>query len=130
MSVFTDDELDYLTAERRLGRIATVGSDGMPHVVPSGIAYNAEHDTIDLGGIRLEQTKKYRDIRRTGKAAVVIDDVLPPFRPRGVEVRARAELIEGPDAIIRLHPLRIISWGLETDELGDRRARNVPDPTR
>lgn len=39
MSVFTSEELDYL-AEQRLGRIATVGPDGQPHVVPTSFRYN------------------------------------------------------------------------------------------
>ena len=39
MSVFTDKELDYL-AGQRLGRIATVGPDGQPHVVPTSFRYN------------------------------------------------------------------------------------------
>lgn len=125
MSAFTTAELEYLTAERRLGRIATVGPDGMPHVVPSGVTYNAEHDSLDLGGIRLERTKKYRDVARTGRAAIVIDDVLPPWQPRGIEVRAAAELIDAPEPLIRLHPVRIVSWGLESSELGDRHARDV-----
>jgi pyridoxamine 5'-phosphate oxidase family protein len=34
MSVFTDKELEYL-AGQRLGRIAPVGPDGQPHVVPT-----------------------------------------------------------------------------------------------
>jgi hypothetical protein len=34
-SIFTDAELRYLS-ERRLGRIATVGKDGTPHVAPVG----------------------------------------------------------------------------------------------
>lgn len=122
MSCFTPAEIAYLTGERRLARIATVGADGMPHVVPSGFAYNAEMDTIDLGGIRLEETKKYRDVGRRGLAAVVIDDVLPPWRPRGIEVRARAEALDG---LIRLHPRRIVSWGLDNDEFGIRSARTV-----
>lgn len=39
MSVFTESELTYLLGERRLARIAlariaTVGPDGTPHVMP------------------------------------------------------------------------------------------------
>ena len=34
MSVFTEAELEYF-AGQRLGRIATVGPDGQPHVVPT-----------------------------------------------------------------------------------------------
>lgn len=36
MSAFSDAELAYVTGERRLGRIATVGEDGTPRVVPVG----------------------------------------------------------------------------------------------
>lgn len=125
MSVFTELELDYLTAERRLGRMATVGADGIPHVVPVGLRYDPERDTIEVGGIDLPRTKKFRDVERQGMAALVVDDVLPPWRPRGIEVRAGAEAIIEPDPVLRLHPVRIVSWGLESDEIGDRRARTV-----
>ena len=50
LSVFTNDELAYLHGERRLGRVATVGKDGTPHVVPGGWTHNTEHDTIDVTG--------------------------------------------------------------------------------
>ena len=93
MSVFTDPELAYLTGERHLARIATVGKDGTPHVVPVGWTYNVEHDTIDVGGRQLEQSKKFRDVARSGRAAVVIDDLasMNPWRPRAVEVRGRSK---------------------------------------
>lgn len=125
MSVFTDEELRYLLGERRLARIATAGRDGTPHVTPVGWAYNAELDTIDIGGHSLARTKKYRDVARSGRAAVVIDEVLPPWRPRGVEVRGRAEAVEAPVPLIRIHPERIVSWGIESEELGSRNARSV-----
>ena len=40
MSVFTEAERDYLSGAR-LGRLATVGPDGQPHVVPVTFAVNA-----------------------------------------------------------------------------------------
>src|SRR5216683_3937397 len=92
MSVFTDKELEYL-AGQRLGRIATVGPDGQPHVVPTTFRYNAEHDAIDVGGMRMSQTKKLRDVQRTGRASIVIDDVLPPWQPRMIEVRGNAQVV-------------------------------------
>jgi pyridoxamine 5'-phosphate oxidase family protein len=120
MSAFTDRELEYLTGERHLGRIATVGADGTPHVVPVGWSHNAELDTIDVGGRDLAASKKFRDVARRGRAAIVIDDVLPPWRPRGIEVRGSAEAL-GEEVLIRIHPERIVSWGIE-----DRRhARDV-----
>jgi pyridoxamine 5'-phosphate oxidase family protein len=125
MSVFTDGELGYLVGERRLARVATVGQDGTPHIAPVGWAYNPELDSIDIGGHNLERTKKYRDVQRTGRAALVIDDVLPPWQPRGVEVRGRAEALGKPRPLIRIHPERIVSWGIESATLGRRHARTV-----
>lgn len=123
MSVFSETELRYLTGGRQLGRLATVGTDGTPHVVPVGWIYNAASDTIDIGGHELERSKKFRDIARTGRAAIVIDDLesVDPWRPRGVEVRGRAEAIPLPTPLIRIHPERVVSWGLEAT----RSARTV-----
>ncbi|HET6870888.1 MAG TPA: PPOX class F420-dependent oxidoreductase [Solirubrobacteraceae bacterium] len=114
MSVFTDAELRYLAGGRQLGRLATVGADGTPHVVPVGWIYNAARDAIEIGGIELERSKKFRDIARTGRAAIVIDDLesTDPWRPRGIEVRGPAEAIALPTPLIRIHPERIVSWGL------------------
>jgi pyridoxamine 5'-phosphate oxidase family protein len=127
MSSFTERELQYLQSERRLARIATVGKDGTPHVVPVGFTYNPAHGSIDLGGHRVERTKKYRDVKRSGRAAVVIDDLasVDPWSPRGLEVRGRAEAVEGPPALIRIHPERIVSWGIESEALGQRHSRAV-----
>jgi pyridoxamine 5'-phosphate oxidase family protein len=112
---FTEAERAYLVGGRQLGRLATVGADGTPHVVPVAFVYNAVRETIDVGGHELELTKKFRDIARTGRAAIVIDDLAStdPWRPRGIEVRGRAEAIALPTPLIRIHPERIVSWGLE-----------------
>lgn len=120
MSDFTAAELAYLRGERRLGRVATVGKDGTPHVAPVGWSYNDQHDTIDVGGRQFAESKKYRDVKRSGRAAIVIDDLasVDPWRPRGVEVRGRADVVDDPDPMIRIHPDRIVSWGLEAEEGG------------
>jgi len=114
VSAFTKAELEYLRGGRQLGRIATVGADGTPHVVPVGWIYNAARDTIDVGGRELQRSKKFRDVERTGRVAIVIDDVesVDPWRPRAIEVRGRGEAIALPTPLIRIHPERIISWGL------------------
>jgi pyridoxamine 5'-phosphate oxidase family protein len=129
MSVFSDAELDYFGSQR-LGRLATVGQDGMPHVVPVAFRYNPDADSIDIGGHGFAKRKKFRDVQRTGRAALVVDDVLPPWQPRGVEVRGHAATLDAggkainqgfDDPIIRITPSRIISWGLE----GGFQARSV-----
>ena len=81
----------------------------------SPFIYNAVRDTIDIGGYELEATKKFRDVSRTGRAAIVIDDLAStdPWHPRGIEVRGRGEAIALPTPLLRIHPERIVSWGLE-----------------
>src|SRR5215470_6869922 len=72
-------------------------------------------------GPRLCQDEKFRNARANPKVALVIDDVLPPWRPRCVMVRGEAEALdeaasadgEPPGPIIRIHPRQIISWGLD-----------------
>ena len=125
MSVFTDAERAYLRDVHPMARLATVGGDGTPHVMPIGM-YRLDDatDSIDTLGRDLTTTKKWRDVRGTPRAALVIDDVLPPFRPRGIEIRGRAEAIDGSEPVIRIHPERIVGWGLdETDTM--RNARDV-----
>jgi len=123
VSVFRDAELEYLTSGRRLGRIATVGRDGTPHVVPVGWSYKPASDVIEVGGFDLAKTKKFRDAQASGRVAIVVDDVasVDPWRPRGVEIRGRAQVIAEPIAVIRIEPERIVSWGLEPE----RHARDV-----
>ena len=118
MSVFRQAEIQYLAGGRQLGRIATVGADGTPHVVPVAWIYNAVRDTIDIGGYDLERSKKFRDVARTERVAIVIDDLktTEPWHPRGIEIRGRGEAITLPTPLIRVHPERIVSWGLETRE--------------
>jgi pyridoxamine 5'-phosphate oxidase family protein len=130
MSVFTDNELEYF-GEQRLGRIATVGPDGQPHVVPTSFRYNAEHDAIDVGGLRMSQTKKLRDVQRTGRASIVIDDVLPPWQPRMIEVRGTATVVPSggkafgerfEDTIVRIQPTRIIAMGIDPGDSANARS--------
>ena len=121
MSIFTDKELEYIN-QQPLGRLATIDSDGNPHVVPVGFQHNPETDTIDIGGHNFAQTRKWRDAGGHPRVAFVVDDVLPPWQPRSIEILADAELLEsggeefgrGLDPqILRLRPVKIIAWGID-----------------
>jgi pyridoxamine 5'-phosphate oxidase family protein len=93
----------------------------MPHVVPLGWRYNPGLDVIDIGGQDFGRSRKFHNARRNPNVALVIDDVLPPWRPRCVMIRGTGEALAeatGPDGqpagpIIRLHPSEVISWGME-----------------
>lgn len=128
MSIFSEAEIEYLTGERRLGRIATVGRDGTPHIAPVGWSVDLDRGVIEVSGHNLAETKKFKDVVRTGRAAIVIDDVLPPWQPRGIEIRGRAEAVESPHLAIRIYPERIVGWGLDSKEMGSQNARNVSSP--
>ncbi len=134
-SVFTPDEIAYLQSQR-LGRLATVGPDGQPHVVPVGFRYNPATGTIDIGGHNgFTKRKKFRDVQRNPRVAFVIDDIrsVNPWRVRGIEIRGEAEVLEtggqdiGPGfdpEMFRIKPKRVISWGLE-EERAPANARSV-----
>jgi pyridoxamine 5'-phosphate oxidase family protein len=75
MSAFTAPEIEYLKSQR-IGRLATVASDGQPHVVPVGFRYNPEEDAIEIGGHGgFAKRKKFRDVLQNPRVAFVVDDV-------------------------------------------------------
>ena len=121
MSGFTEREVEYLR-EQRLGRLATVGASGRPHVVPVGFRVDPDLGVVEIGGRDMGRTKKFRDVPQTGRVALVVDDVLPPWRARGVEIRGRAEVLGGES--IRIFPERIVGWGIDPDARGPN-ARSV-----
>jgi PPOX class F420-dependent enzyme/OxyR family protein len=123
MSVFTSAEKAYLQSQR-LGRLATVGPDDQPHVVPVGFHYNPDLDTIDIGGHNFARRKKFRDVQHNPRVAFVVDDVpsVNPWTVRGIEIRGEVEVLQtggteimpGFDPeMFRIKPKRIISWGIE-----------------
>jgi len=122
MTNLTPEQTEYLVSQL-LGRLATAGADRKPHLVPTSFRYNPDLGTIDVGGHRMEDTKKYRDVQSNGWAAIVIDDMLSidPWRPRMLEIRGRAEAIAsggehlGPGfdwTFIRIQLDKINSFGL------------------
>lgn len=111
-NTFTPEQIRYLTDERRLGRIATIQPDGTPHLVPLGWTFNIELGTIDISGRNFETTHKFRNVQTNDKVAFLVDDVLPPWRPRAVMIQGHAEAISTGGGMLRITPIRIISWGL------------------
>lgn len=125
--IFTQSELDYLKSQH-LGRIATAKPDGTLQVSPVGFRVDPATGTIDITGFNLESSRKYRNVADNGRVAFVVDDLasVKPWRVRCIEIRGRAETIAGNEsgspgahaapgasgAVIRIHPGRIISFGI------------------
>jgi pyridoxamine 5'-phosphate oxidase family protein len=124
LMTFTESERNYL-ASQPLGRLATVDQSGHPQNSPVGFTYDEGRGTIDIGGWTMGTTRKFANVAARPFAALVVDDLVSrdPWTVRGIEIRGRAEALTGqepansyssPD-IIRIHPTRIISWGLDSE---------------
>lgn len=99
--VFTEPELEFLRSQR-IGRLATVGLSGWPHVVPVMYALSDSGTfEFDVDGVKL------RNLTAEPRAAIVVDAMGPK---RGVAIQGKAELI-GP-ARARLTGVHKFSWGL------------------
>jgi pyridoxamine 5'-phosphate oxidase family protein len=124
---FTEAELAYL-AGQALGRLATSSPDGDLQNNPVSFRYNAELGTIDIGGHAMGGTRKFRNVRATGEAAFVVDDIVSfrPWQVRGLEIRGSAEALSDVEPtmagfsreVIRIRPRRIISWGVDSAQEG------------
>ena len=139
MSTFTDAEVEYLNSQL-LGRLATVGPDGRPHVVPVGVFYDPDTHTIVIGGHAgsdMAGSKKFRDAQGHPDVAFIVDDLasVDPWSPRSIEIRGRAETYtDGGEEVgeriganmpfdpawIRIRPQRILASGIDNDELHAR----------
>lgn len=134
---FTEVERGYLAAQA-LGRLATLSSDGDPQNNPVAFRHNVETDTIDIGGFKMGASRKFRNVQADGRVSFVVDDIasLDPWRVRGIEIRGRAEALadQAPhrpyfsNEIIRIHPRRIISWGIDPATEGMQKRNVEPDP--
>lgn len=121
MTELSEAERAYLSSQR-LGRLATVDPSGQPQANPVGF-FPQDDGTILIGGYALGTTKKWRNLQANPKVALVVDDIvsLRPWKVRGVDIRGEAELLTGPhelgphfsEELIRIHPKKIHSWGLE-----------------
>jgi pyridoxamine 5'-phosphate oxidase family protein len=109
---FSPDERAWL-ASQRLGRLATVSPDGVVGNAPVTYFVRAD-DTIDIGGMRMGATKKFRNVQSGSRVAFVVDivDTSAGWHPIYLEIRGTAEAISDttPPAdgfsreIIKIHP--------------------------
>ena len=85
-----------------------------------------------LTGVRRTEgrTHKFRNVAANGNVAIVMDDLasVDPWVVRGIEIRGHSEaLTDQPTAqpwtgaeLIRIHPQRIVTWGVDPDWSGMR----------
>ncbi|MGP8009697.1 MAG: PPOX class F420-dependent oxidoreductase [Acidimicrobiales bacterium] len=117
MATFTSAQTKYLKSQR-LGRLATLRPDGTLQNNPVGFTFDEESGTFEIGGFNMGESQKYKNVVANGQVAFVVDDLetIDPWRPRMVEVRGTAKPLPNDDprrSKIRIHPIRVISFGIE-----------------
>lgn len=129
--VFSEAELTFLRGQP-IGRLATVAPDGVVQNNPTSFHVDDELGVLDIGGLDLGRTKKFRNVERgSTQVAFVVDDVPSGDlrRARGVEIRGWAEALHDQRPyfkalsieLIRIHPRLILSWSIDPTVKGVRR---------
>jgi len=96
--VMSDGEITDFVARSRTGTLATVGSDGQPHLVAMWFG-------IVGGDIWLEtkvKSQKVLNIRRNPRVSFLIEDGMTYDSLRGVSFEGTAEITDDPDMIFRV----------------------------
>ena len=128
---FSEKEIGYLKSQRLI-RIATASvaqkeeENGsiQPDVVPVGFDFDGEY--FYVGGMNIIKSKKYKNVLKNNKVAIVIDDLksVDPWDPRGMKIYGTADVVsrqggymEGTghsnSQYIRISPKKKWSWGIE-----------------
>jgi len=128
---FSEKEIEYLKSQR-LVRIATASvaskeeenSSIQPDVVPVGFDFDGEY--FYVGGMNIIKSKKYKNVLKNNKVAVVIDDLksVDPWDPRGMKIYGIADIVtrqggymestgHSNPQYIRISPKKKWSWGIE-----------------
>jgi pyridoxamine 5'-phosphate oxidase family protein len=130
-TMFSEKEVEYLKSQR-LARISTVSPEDLqPDVSPVGFDFDGEY--FYVSGIHLPKTRKYKNVLKNNKVALVIDDLetVNPWAPRAVRIYGTADIVtrqggymdrahsssssssSSPPSYIRIRPLQKWSWGVE-----------------
>ena len=120
--MFSEAEVNYLRTQR-LARVATVSSKGQPEVSPVGFEFDGKSFWIGSHNQEVfHKTRRYRNIREgNNRVSLVVDDLAStdPWKPRGIKVSGRAEVMEhdgifGSGMYFRITPTVTASWGIES----------------
>jgi pyridoxamine 5'-phosphate oxidase family protein len=125
--MFSEKEIEYLKSQR-IARIATAAVSPdvsvQPDVVPVGFDFDGEY--FYVGGMNILKSRKYKNVLKNNKVALVIDDLksLDPWDPRGIRMYGTADIVTRqsgymeqtphPQAdYIRIKPEKKWSWGID-----------------
>ena len=128
---FSEKEIEYIKSQH-LVRIATASVSSkeeengsiQPDVVPVGFDFDGDY--FYVGGMNIVKSKKYKNVLKNNKVAIVIDDLksVDPWDPRGMKIYGIADIVtrqggymestgHSNPQYIRISPKKKWSWGIE-----------------
>lgn len=116
MSDMTDDDIRaFMRSGSRTGKLATVRSDGSPHVVP--VWFDFDDDTGDAVFVTGARTVKARNIKRDPRVSICVDEEVMPFSFARLDGQAAITAYESD-------PELVLHWATYTCRryVGDSRA--------
>jgi PPOX class probable F420-dependent enzyme len=113
-----DEILAFLGHGTRTAKLATSGPSGQPHVMPVWFVLDGEEMVFTTWS----DSVKGRNLRRNPRAAVIVDDEVPPYA--FVHVRGRVTLSEDPEELLRF-ATAIGSRYMGADRAGEFGRRNA-----
>src|SRR5919201_3749529 len=95
-TAMTDEERRaFLMDGTRTGILATVRRDGRPHAAPVWFTLDGDDLVFTTG----ESTVKGRNLRRSGRALIVVDESMPPYDC--ITVEGRVEISQDLDELLQ-----------------------------
>ena len=91
----TDDELRLFLDEQKIVSVATIGSNGRPHLVP--LWYVA--DGVELRGWTYAKSQKAKNLERDPRATVQIEDGVDYAELRGVMCECDVKIESDPEKV-------------------------------
>jgi PPOX class F420-dependent enzyme/OxyR family protein len=127
--MFSDKEIEYIKTQR-LARISTTPREGASQldVVPVGFDFDSSKKYFYMRGLYLSNTKKYSNVLKNEKVALLIDDLksVNPWSPRGIRIHGTADIVarkgqrylkdsdhSSSTEYIRIVPKEKWSWGID-----------------
>ncbi|WP_127502002.1 PPOX class F420-dependent oxidoreductase [Actinoplanes solisilvae] len=123
---FTAEEVAYLRSQP-IARLATVGAEEQPDVVPVAFEFDGSYFWVGGSGRTVLGTRKFRNVRAGHvRVALVVDDLVSfdPFVVRSIRVYGTADgPVErvgmiGPGTFLRITPTVSWSWNLAGEPVG------------
>ncbi len=110
--LYTAAERTFLRAQQS-GRLLSAAPAEGPEL--TAVLYQMHGDVVVAGGFDLVATPAWAEAERSGRAVLVVDEIVAgnPARSRGVRLDASATVDTScPRPVLRLRPEGVRSWGL------------------